>query len=250
MVDYGKVSVIMPNYNSEKYIKQAIESVLSQTYKNWELIIADDCSSDSSCKIVSSIIDDRIVLLTSKTNEGAAVARNKAIDKASGRWLAFLDSDDLWLPYKLEMQLSYMVSKNIAFSYTDYDLIDENGKMLFAFKAKRDVCTYEDLLRHNHIGCLTVVYDATKIGPTYMPVDAVKREDYACWLRILRKDISAYCLHKPMAKYRVHATSVSSNKIKMAKCQWNVYRNVERLCVLKSCSLMLNWAFYGFLKYR
>ena len=134
IVDYGLVSIIMPNYNSEKYIEATINSVLAQTYHNWELLFVDDCSSDASLELVKAFQDERIRIFSMKKNGGAALARNKAIEEAKGRWIAFLDSDDLWIPEKLEKQITYMQNNGVSFSYTDYEVIDENNTIISTFK--------------------------------------------------------------------------------------------------------------------
>lgn len=152
LTDYGLVSIIMPNYNSDMYIKKTIDSVLAQTYKNWELIIVDDCSTDNSLKIVNSFNDARIKIIKNEVNSGAAVSRNNALRVAEGKWIAFLDSDDLWTSEKLEKQISFMVDDDLLFSYTDYDVVDENDKITSTFRPSFDICTYKDILKHNHIG--------------------------------------------------------------------------------------------------
>lgn len=248
--DYGLVSIVMPNYNSEKYLKATIESVLAQTYTNWELLFVDDCSTDNSLEIVRSYSDSRIKILQNEQNSGAAVSRNYALREAKGKWIAFLDSDDLWKPEKLERQLAYMQDNGISFSYTDYEVIDENNKIISTFKPSLDVCHYKDILKHNYIGCLTVIYDSEKLGKVFMPTNAPKREDLACWLSILRSGEKAYCLHECLAQYKVHANSVSSNKFKMMKYQWQVYRKVEGINVFKSLYYLSSWAIMGVLKYR
>lgn len=248
--DYGLVSIVMPNYNCEKYLKATIDSVLAQTYTNWELLFVDDCSTDNSLEIVRSYSDDRIKILQNEQNSGAAISRNYALREAKGKWIAFLDSDDLWKPEKLEKQLAYMQENGIAFSYTDYEVIDESNKIVSTFKPSLDVCQYKDILKHNHIGCLTVIYDAEKLGKVFMPTNAPKREDLACWLSILKRGEKAYCLHECLAQYKVHANSVSSNKFKMMKYQWQVYRKVEGINVFKSIYYLSSWAIMGVLKYR
>lgn len=249
-IDYGLVSIIMPNYNCEKYISETINSVLAQTYQNWELLFVDDCSSDSSLEIAKSFEDERIRIFSKDKNGGAALARNKAIEEAKGKWIAFLDSDDLWMPEKLEKQITYMHNNNISFSYTDYDVIDESNKTISTFKPRLDVCKYKDILKHNHIGCLTVIYDSEKLGKVLMPTNAPKREDMACWLSILKNGEQAHCLHECLARYKVHYNSVSSNKLKMMKFQWQVYRKVERINLFKSLYYLSYWAVMGVLKYR
>lgn len=248
--DYGLVSIIMPNYNSEKYIRDTINSVLSQTYANWELLFVDDCSSDNSLEFAKSFDDDRIKIYSTERNGGAAIARNIAISNASGKWIAFLDSDDIWESNKLERQLENMVQNDFVFTFTDYDVIDDNNKTISTFKPRLDKCSYTDVLKHNHIGCLTVMYNAEKLGKVYMPTNAEKREDLACWLSILKDGSQAYCLHECLSKYKVHSNSVSSNKLKMMKYQWLVYRRTEGLNVFKSAYYFTYWAIMGVLKYR
>jgi glycosyltransferase involved in cell wall biosynthesis len=248
--DFGLVSIIMPNYNSARFIKETIESVLAQTYNNWELIIVDDCSTDNSLEIIREYTDNRIKLLQNQKNCGAATARNNAIEMAEGRWIAFLDSDDLWTPEKLSKQIAYMIENEIAFTYTDYDVVDEQNNIITTFIPKLNICTYTDILKHNYIGCLTVVYDSYKLGKVLMPIDATKREDFACWLSILKSGERAHCLHECLSKYKVHSKSVSSNKFKMMKYQWLVYRKIEKLSLCKSLYYMAHWAIWGVLKYR
>ena len=248
--DYGKVSVIMPCFNSEKYLKETIESVLKQTYGNFELIFVDDCSTDDSVRVVKSFGDGRIKIFSTEKNSGAAVARNNGIEHSSGRWLAFLDSDDIWYPEKLERQIAFMVKKGVAFSFTDYEVINGLGALRTVFKPKRDAYSYKDLLKHNSIGCLTVMLDTEKLGKIYMPVDAVKREDYAAWLSVLRTGEKAYCLHEVLAKYKIHGNSASSNKGKMIRYQWRVFRKIEKLNFIKSVYYLLCWAVFGVFKYR
>ena len=245
-----KVSVIMPSYNSEEFIAESINSVLAQTYENFELLIVDDCSTDKTIEVVKGFNDDRIKLFVNERNSGAAVSRNRAIREATGKWIAFLDSDDLWFSDKLEKQITYMQNNGIAFSYTDYEVIDENNIVVSTFKPRLNVCKYKDILKHNHIGCLTVIYDSDKLGKVFMPINAIKREDMACWLSILKNGEEAHCLHECLAQYKVHSNSVSSNKLKMMKYQWQVYRKVERINVFKSIYYLAYWAVMGILKYR
>ena len=247
--DYGLVSIVMPNYNSEKYIKDTICSVLNQTYQNWELLLVDDCSTDNSLSLARSFDDERIRIFQNETNSGAAVSRNYALKMAKGKWIAFLDSDDLWVPEKLEKQIVYMTQNDIIFSFTDYDVINEENRIVSHYKPHLDVCTYTDILKHNHIGCLTVIFNADSIGKILMPTDAIKREDMACWLRIMKKGVKAYCLHENLGQYKIHSNSVSSNKLKMMKYQWQVYRKVEKLSWIASLYYMCCWAIMGALKY-
>lgn len=250
LTNFGLVSIIMPNYNCAKYLKDTIDSVLAQTYTNWELLFVDDCSTDDSVSMIQSFHDDRIKVFQSKQNGGAAIARNYAIEAARGRWIAFLDSDDLWHPQKLEKQLEYMIQQDVSFCFTGYEVLGDDNKLISTYNPSNDQYDYKDILKHNHIGCLTVIYDSQKIGKVLMPTDAIKREDHACWLAILKQEISAYCLHECLAQYKVHSNSVSSSKLKMVKYQWNVYKKVEKLSFFKSVYYMAHWAILGVLKYR
>lgn len=248
--DFGLVSIVMPNYNGAPYIRETVASVLAQSYENWELLFVDDCSSDNSLEIIRSFSDERIQILSTQANSGAARARNVAIEAARGKYIAFLDSDDLWFPDKLSRQLTFMEENGYVFTFGDYEVIDGQGKQLALFQPRLDSCTYPDVLRHNYIGCLTALYNAQVLGKVLMPEDAIKREDLACWLAILKKTEKAYCLHEVLAQYKVHANSVSSNKLKMMKYQWDTYRKVEHLSLVKSMYYLANWAVLGFLKYR
>ena len=248
---YGKVSIIMPSYNTAKYIDETINSVLKQTYTDWELIIVDDCSTDETDAIVSKYLtDERIKYLKNEVNSGAAITRNRALREATGKWIAFLDSDDLWQPEKLEKQLKFMADGGVAFSFSDYEVIDDVGSVKTVFVPRKDLYNYKDILKSCSIGCLTVIYNAEILGKVFMPENAPKREDIACWLSILKKGIMGFCLHASLAKYRVHSHSVSSNKVKMLKYQWRLYRKTERLTVCKSFCYLISWAFNGFFKYR
>lgn len=248
--DFGLVSIIMPNYNGAKYLTDTINSVLAQTYTNWELVFVDDCSKDDSIELIKSFGDKRIRVLKNEVNSGAAVTRNYALREARGRWMAFLDSDDIWESEKLERQISFMVENNYAFTLTDYEVIDDTNKTVSHFVPSKDVFTYRDILKHNQIGCLTVIYDTDKLGRVFMPTNAERREDFACWLSILRSGTDAYCLHECLSKYKVHSNSVSSNKFKMIKYQWRVYKRVEGLSFLKACYYMASWALTGLFKYK
>ena len=248
-LDFGLVSIIMPNYNSAEYIVKTIESVLAQTYRNWELIIVDDCSTDNSVEVIEQYKDDRIRLMRNTENCGAARSRNRAIEAANGRWIAFLDSDDLWDSKKLMEQLAFMIEQECAFSFTHY-YFDRNDGELKEFSPQRDVYDYNAILKHCYIACPTVIYDSSVLGKVYMPPEAEKREDFGCWLSILRREVNAYCLHKSLTTVKIHAGSVSYNKTKMIKHQWHVYRKVEKLSFIKSAYYMMHWAIKGFFKYR
>lgn len=248
--NYGLVSVIMPNYNGAKFLAQSVQSVLDQTYPYWELLFVDDCSTDNSLEVISSFNDDRIVVIKNEKNSGAAVSRNNAIERAKGRWIAFLDSDDMWKKEKLEKHVAFMAENGVALSFTHYEVINDKAETVTVFRPNQPKYDYTTILKHCYIGCLTAVYDKEKVGVVYMPVEAEKREDFACWLSILKRGINAECLNEDLATYRVHSSSVSANKFKMIKYQWNVYRKVEKINFFKSLYYMVHWAIKGFFKYR
>lgn len=242
------VSIITPLYNCSDFLDKTIQSVLSQTYKNWEMILVDDFSTDSSLAIAQSYAaqDDRIKVIRLKENSGAAVARNTAIEAATGRFIAFLDSDDLWLPKKLEKQIYFMLEKNIAFSYTAYFSIDEYDAIQEKMGVPEKI-QYKELLKTCVIGCLTVIYDAEKIGKYHMPT-STKREDFATWLNILKKIDFAYGLPEPLAKYRIYDKQSSAKKVKMAKENWLLYRNIEKLDLFQACYYFTHYAIRGILR--
>ena len=229
------VSIITPNFNSENFISQTILSVLNQTYKNWEMIIVDDLSTDDSPNIINSFIDkdSRIRLHVLNENSGAALARNKAISLAKGDFIAFLDSDDLWLPKKLELQLNFMLENNYALTYTSYEMINEKGILINKIINCKNKLDYKRMLYSNEIGCLTAIYDKKKFGKVYMP-EIRKRQDYGLWLKILKSEKYAYGLPKVLAQYRDRSESISNNKIEMLKWNWNLYKNVEKLSYFRA----------------
>lgn len=250
MMNNELVSVIIPSYNSTKFIQQAIESVINQTYSNWEMIVVDDCSKDNSVKIIEEYQekDNRIKLIEFKVNQGPARARNRAIKEARGRYIAFLDSDDIWLPNKLEKQIKFMKDNNLVFTYSSYKLIDEDNNDLGEFLVPRYI-TYKSMLKSNSVGCLTVIYDTKKIGKIYMP-NILKRQDYGLWLKILNKVGSTKGIIEPLAIYRIRKISVSSNKFRAAIDQWKVYREIEKLSLVESVYYFINYIYYGIKKYR
>ena len=244
------VTIIMPSYNSEKFIIESVESVLVQTYSNWELIIVDYCSPDDSNKIITKYVDNdsRIKLIKLQKNSGPAVARNTAIEAANGRYIAFLDSDDVWLPNKLETQINFMHDNDLAFTYSSYRLVGEDNEHLGVFITK-DKISYFDMLKTCSVGCLTAIYDTEKIGKQYMPL-ILKRQDYGLWLKILKLIGETRGILEPLATYRIRKNSVSSNKVKAAKYQWKIYREIEKLSFLKSLYYFVFYAYNGVTKYK
>lgn len=242
------VTIVMPCYNCSRFLDKALCSVLAQTYKNWEVIIVDDCSTDNSASIAQSFVEasSRIRLIKLKKNSGAAISRNIAIKAAAGRFIAFLDSDDLWMPEKLEKQVNFMLDNEIEFSFSSYEKISEDGVSFDTFNVPARVI-YNQLLKTNIIGCLTAMYDVSRLGKIYMPNDT-KREDFATWLHILKKIDYAYGLADVLAQYRVYATQNSAQKILMAKENWRVYRNIEGFNLLKSAYYFSHYAVRGLLR--
>lgn len=246
------VSIITPSFGSEKFISAAIESVMNQSYKNWEMIIVDDQSPDDSNKVIEQYCfsDKRIKLIKLNGNVGPAKSRNKAIEEASGRYIAFLDADDLWADKKLEKQLGFMSKYNVKLSYTAFQMIDEQcSASLGAFTGVPSKVSYWDLLKTCHIFCSSVIYDSKHLGKLYMP-DIPKRQDFALWLKILKEVDFAYGIDEVLMFYRVRKGSVSGNKFKAARYQWLVYRNVEKLSIFRSAYNFLFYVFFGLKKYR
>ncbi|WP_045398736.1 glycosyltransferase family 2 protein [Vibrio hyugaensis] len=240
------VSIITPSFNCQNTIKKTIKSVMNQTYQNWEMIIVDDCSTDGSLEIIERFISNepRIKLIRSSWNGGAAVARNTGISIAKGRFIAFLDSDDLWHETKLEKQIQFMLDNNVELSYTPYNRYHANGTLLGAFFPKSKL-TYKDILKSNSIGCLTAIYDTQRIGKVFMP-NISKRQDMGLWLRILKQVEYAHCYNEVLADYlAVQENSVSSNKLTAAKFQWRLYREVEKLDLKTSLYNFVNYFYYG-----
>jgi Glycosyltransferases involved in cell wall biogenesis len=229
------VSVIMPCYNASSYLKQSIESVLAQTYPNWELILVDDASTDNSLALAEKFSkqDSRIRCFAQNANSGIAATRNKALDEAKGRFVAFLDNDDLWHPRKLEIQVQWMLEKQIAFSYTAYNLMNANGSLLGKSIATAGNLQYNDYLKNTIIGCGTVMLDIQKVGKVRMP-DYRTSEDMALWLSILHRGFVAYAIDEVLMTYRLRPNSASANKWKAAKDVWMVYRKHEQLSVFQS----------------
>jgi len=243
------VSVITPSFNSEKYIKECVLSVVNQTYLNLEMIIVDDFSSDTSKEIIISLAekDERIKPFFLSKNIGAAEARNIAIGEAKGRYLAFLDSDDIWNEEKLEKQLLFMQEKNIAFSFTAYQMMSEDGKIFSNIISAPKNMTYSSYLKNTVIGCLTVVIDLDKTGRIEMPNIRVS-EDMALWLKLLKRGFDAYGLNEVLSRYRETSNSLSANKINASKFVWHVYRKYEKLSFMYSLWCFTHYVFNAFKK--
>lgn len=238
----------MPAYNCADYIAESIKSVQNQSYRNWELIVADDNSTDGTVDAVRSMAadDNRIHLLETDINLGPAAARNRAINAAQGDYIAFLDSDDIWYPDKLSRQISFMEQMGYDFTYTTaYEKINERGEhMGVVISAPKSVNYSSMLYQGDPIGNLTVVYNAEKLGKFYVP-DIKKRSDFALWLKIMHDCDRAYGLDEVLASYRVRAGSISSTrKSKLIKYYWELYRDIERLSNIKSSAAIASLVFF------
>lgn len=229
-MDNTMVSIVTPVYKAENYIKETIQSVLNQTYENFEMILIDDCSPDNSATIIKEIAekDSRIKYLKLEKNSGAAVARNKGIELAKGKFIAFIDSDDKWYPDKLEKQIHFMTSHNVAFTYTKFEMINDNGTLKNDAAKLPEKLNYKGLLKNTAIACSTVVIDREIIGNFSMPL-VRKGQDTATWLKILRNHEYAYLVNQTLNQYRTVEGSLSSNKVQAIKRTWNTYRNIEKL---------------------
>lgn len=234
MKDYGLVSIITPAYNAAPFIADTIEGIRNQTYQNWELLVTDDCSTDSTVEIVTDYAakDPRIKLQQLEVNSGAGACRNKSIEAAQGRYIAFCDSDDIWMPHKLGTQLAFIDQKNCALVYSSYMLMDEAKKVL-GIEVCMNSITFAAIKRDDGIGCLTALYDTAKVGKMYMPL-LRKRQDWGLWIEILSKCKVAYGVKEPLAYYRVRNGSISSKKLSLIKYNIAVYRTILNYSAVKA----------------
>ena len=233
------VSVIMPAFNAERFIRESIESALGQTLGDIEVLVVDDASTDRTRAIVEELArhDSRVRLLSAERNSGPAVARNLTIEAACGRYIAFLDSDDLWLPRKLERQIAAMTANSWAFCFSGYEIVDEDGVVIGRTGAPGAV-SYHQLLNNNVIGCLTAVYDCVAVGKVFAP--SIGRDDLGLWLRVLRQVGQGHGINEVLAQRRLHPGAYSARKYDMARRNWQLYRQ-EGFGVLKSL-----WYFGGY----
>ena len=246
------ISIIMPNYNGERFIKDSIDTILNQTYKNWELLIVDDCSKDKSIEIIKKNYNDkRIKLIKLYENKGSAYARNKALRQAQGRYIAFLDSDDLWLNNFLEEQMKFLKANKASLVYCSYYMIDENNKEILNPYIVKDKVSYKDILKFLPIGMLTSLYDTKQIGKYYFEESLGSiRDDYVYWLKILKNIDFRYANPEILAKYRIHKNGITKKKYKMILPQFKVYYKIERLGIIKSLYYLLHWSLHGLRKYH
>lgn len=243
----GLVSVIMPSWNTGGFIAESIQSVINQTYQNWELLIVDDCSTDNTDEVVASFDDDRIKYFKNERNSGAALSRNRAMREAQGEWIAFLDSDDLWTPEKLEKQLDFMKKNGYVFSYHDFVKIDEESKPLNVYVTGPDVVTKKKMYNYGYPGCLTFMYSARAMGLIQIK-DIKKNNDYAILLQLCKK-ANCYRLNENLARYRIRSKSISHDKLnKKLKSHYDLFY----FCDEKPALVALWYAcwnmFYGILK--
>lgn len=240
------VSIITPTFNSERFIAETILSVQAQTYKDWEMIIVDDCSTDRTAKIVASFQekDSRIKYLYNSTNKGSAFSRNIAIQKAKGKWIAFLDSDDLWHPEKLEKQIEFMTRNDIHFSYTNYCEIDESSKEIGVLISGPEVITNKLMRAYCWPGCLTVMYDAEFLG--LMQTAEIKiNEEYALWIKI-SSVANCHLLDENLAKYRRHNNSLTDKSyLELTKWHYIMFRVAEGKNIIASLLLTLGNLIFG-----
>ena len=238
------ISIITPSYNSESFIEFSIKSVMDQTYKYWEMLIVDDKSVDNCREIINKYteLDSRIKSINLEKNVGAAEARNFALRIAKGKFIAFLDCDDIWLPEKLEVQLDFMRKNNYAFTFSAYQIFSEDGKTNYQTINVPKVIDYKGYLKNTIIGCLTVVINREKTGYFEMP-NIKSSHDMALWLLIMKRGFKAYGINQVLAKYRLVASSNTAKKWKAAKDVWSVYRKIEKLNFIFSLYYFINYVF-------
>ena len=243
-----EVSIITPCYNSSKFLQQTIDSVLNQTFTDWEWLITDDKSTDHSVEIINKVDDERIKLTVAEKNGGAGHARNLSLEKATGRFITFLDADDFWEPNFLEEMVSFMKKENAELAYSNYSRCDENLiPKIEDFKADKNV-SFNNLLKTCRLSLLSSMYDSQRVGKEFFP-ERSKREDHVMWLNLLKKIPVGKPLPKTMAKYRMHASSISRKKTNIMLDQYLVYKDYMKFSTLKSMYYTANWALNGFKKY-
>jgi glycosyltransferase involved in cell wall biosynthesis len=238
------VSIITPCFNSEKFISEAILSVQNQSYLNWEMIIIDDFSTDNTVKIIQEFTrnDNRIKLFELEKNSGAGAARNFGLNKATGRFIAFLDADDLWKPEKLKIQINFLKTNHQFFTFSFYDCIDENGNSLHKIIKAPQTLTYTQLFFCNFVGNLTGIYDANYFGK--IPISTIrKRQDWMMWLIILKKIKTAQPIPESLAVYRFRKDSISASKIDLLQHNFKVYNQFHRFNIVTSFFCMIVFLF-------
>lgn len=244
------VSVIMPVFNCELYIESAIRSVIGQTFRNLELIVIDDCSTDSTCSIVQRICQEeqRVRLIQNPVNMGVAKSRNRGLDICKGDYVAFLDADDIWMTNKLSLQIEKMEQENADLSFCSYGIIDDDGKLSKGAYIVPERITYDRLLKENVIGCSTVVL-SNNIANKYRFVTDLYHEDYCLWLEIIRDGYKVVGCSETLVHWRLLSGSRSFNKKRSAINRWKIYRKFLKLSFLKSLKLFLYYVINGIKKY-
>lgn len=240
------ISIVVPVYNAGRFIRETVDTVLHQTYRDWELILVDDCSSDDSVAVIEEIIrthpEAGIRLIRGERNEGAAAARNRGTKTAEGRYLAFLDADDLWFPEKLEDELRFMEERQAAFAFTSYYFGDENGKSTGRIVKAPESLTFEKALTRTVIFTSTVLIDLQQIPKELAMMPEIASEDTATWWKILKSGYVAEGLNRPLVVYRRPETSLSSNKGKAVKRIWNLYRQIAGIGRVRAVFCLAGWA--------
>lgn len=242
----AQISIVTPVYNAEKYIRQTIDMVRNQSFADWELILVEDCSKDNSAEVLRQITeelqDERIRVIYKEQNEGAAKARNTGIDAATGRYLAFLDADDIWMKDKLADELSFLQEKEAAFVFTAYEFGDEQGIGTGKIVEVPDTLTYKKALSRTVIFTSTTLFDLEVLGKDLVKMPNVPSEDSATWWQILKKGYLAYGYPRVTTIYRRPPKSLSSNKGKAIQRIWYLYRHVEKLSFFTSVVCFVGWA--------
>ena len=240
------ISIIVPVYNVEKFIRETMDSVMAQTCAHWELLLVEDGSSDGSVDAITDYMeakkDPRIRLIRQPFNQGAAKARNRGLQEAAGRYIAYLDSDDLWVPEKLERELAFMKEKDAAFAFTGYEFADENGMGTGKVVRVPETLTFKQALSNTTIFTTTVMFDTEKIPKELLKMPVIKSEDTALWWKVLKQGYTAYGLDENLVKYRRAGRSLSSNKLEAVRRIWNLYRRVAGLGVIESAWYFCFWA--------
>lgn len=239
-----KVSIIVPVYNTEQFLEETIRSVIRQEFQDWELLLVDDCSTDQSVQIIETYAaqDARIRLIHQTKNKGAAAARNRGVKEAEGRYIAFLDADDLWKPQRLSASLRFMQEKHAGFVFSGYEFADCEGNGTGRIVSVPETLTYRQALKNTTIFTSTVLFDTELVSKELIFMPLVKSEDTACWWKILRQGHTAYGLDENLVLYRRSGETLSSNKLEAVRRIWNLYRNVERLSLPYS---LYNFVFYA-----
>jgi teichuronic acid biosynthesis glycosyltransferase TuaG len=238
------VSIIIPTYNTEKFIGDTLQSVQNQTYQNWEMILVDDASTDRTVSVIEEFAknDSRIKLFKLEKNSGNGFARNIALEKAVGKYIAYLDADDLWFSNKLEKQIGFLKANNLHFTFSFYDCIDEEGNSLNRRVEAPINLTYDELFFCNYVGNLTAIYDADYFGKIILEATQ-KRQDWRLWLTILKQIQVTKPVPEPLAFYRIRKDSISSSKFKLIKHNFGVYREFHGFNFVFSVLLMARFLF-------